>query len=368
MRVQKLILEQFRCYEKAEIDMADGNIHLFIGPNAAGKTNILEALSLLAFTKSCRGADEADLFLWDADYYKVRAEALTDAGERKSFELISQMLPRKKKVCFADDVKTSVGSMVGLLPILVFLPQELDLFTGPPQQRRAFLDQLLCQVSPEYLANLVRYNGILKQRNKLLRAICEGGASAQRDALEVWDMQLAESGALITLKRLELLEVLQCTLAQELADLGEDWEDATIVYERKGGARELLQMRDELTQLLALNRDRDIMLQSTTSGPHREDWKLRRSGRNVASFASRGQLRTAVLALLFLQVSYLELRRGEKPIILLDDVFSELDDAHQSALLTSFEGHQVLVTGTHVPAQLHGANLWNVSQGVIASA
>ena len=364
MRLKSLTIEQFRSYPELKIDFAsDNDIHLLVGPNAAGKTNILESIGLLSLTKSCQGADEVDLIHWGKEYYRVRAEIKHDDGTEGTLEVASQLTPRKQKACFKNDVKKSVGEMVGALPVVLFLPQDLDLFSGPPAQRRQFLDQLLCQVSPEYLMTLMQYQKILKQRNKLLKAIAEG--KSKSSDLALWDKQISEHGGQITIKRLELIEMLQCTLTEELKELGEDWPDAKIVYERKGEKTTLNDVRQEICDLLEHYRERDIILQSTTIGPHREDWRIDVEGRSLPTFASRGQQRTAVLALLFLEVSYLELQSNEKPIILLDDVFSELDDAHQSALLKCLKGHQVIITTTHIPEELHDANLLKVEKGKV---
>ena len=364
MRLHTLTLEQFRSYGSLELSFAEGDMHLLIGLNGAGKTNILEAIALLSLTKSCQGADETDLMQWEKEHYRIAASAETDGGEKCTYEVVSQLAPRKQKACYRNDVKISAGEMVGQFPVVVFLPKDLDLFTGTPQQRRSYLDQLLCQISPDYLRTLVEYQKILKQRNKLLKWIAEG--RSQGAELSVWDTQLADLGARTTLKRLELLEVLQCTLGEELRALGEHtWEDVELVYERKGEERERAALTQELTDLLAHYRERDTMLQSTSVGPHREDWHLDIAGRSIETFASRGQQRTAVLALLFLQVSYLELRRNERAVILLDDVFSELDDAHQHALLTSFQEHQVILTSTHIPTQVGEARVWDVEDGKV---
>jgi len=365
MRVTSLHLEQFRSYEALELPFSPAeSVHVLIGPNAAGKTNILEALGVLSLTKSCQGVEEEDLVRWGAQHYRVRASVLSDDGTELTLEVASQFAPRRRKVCFRNDVQIPMGEMVGTLPVVFFLPQQLTLFTGPPQQRRQFLDQLLCQVSHAYLQKLTQYMRILKQRNSLLRDIAQGRASVH--GLAVWNAQLAEAGAYITLKRLELVEMLQCTLGEELSSFGEAGESAALVYERKGEARDLPAMQEELLAQLEHYSERDLLLQATSVGPHREDWRLDIDGRSLPTFASRGQQRTAVVALLFLQVSYLELRRGEKPIVLLDDVFSELDDMHQEALLRSFDGYQVFVTATHVPPELHGARLWAVGSGTVA--
>lgn len=365
MRLSSLSLRQFRSYEDHTMDFGDDSVHVLIGPNGVGKTNILEAVSLLSLTKSCQKAEETDIISWGKEYYRVCADICSDNGEQKSLELVSQVAPRKQKACFINDVKVPISDMVGVLPTVIFLPQDLELFTGAPANRRAFLDQLLCQVSPEYMQTLMQYGKILKQRNSLLRKISDG--VARRADLAVWDEKVAETGTVVMLRRLELCEVLQCTLSEELSTLGEQWDDAKILYERKGNARDFGTAKEEYMDFLSHFQERDIVLQSTTIGPHRDDWKMIVGDRDISGFASRGQQRTAVLALLFLEVSYLELQRGEKPVILLDDVFSELDDHHQTSLLKSLEDHQVIITTTHVPSEVHGAKIWHMQKQQLVS-
>ncbi len=363
MRLRAIILEQFRSYSQAFLEFSDANVHLLVGENGAGKTNILEAMSLLSVTKSLQGIEENDLIQWDAEYYRVTGSLLSDDAEEKKLEVVYQIAPRKQKACFVNDVKTSIGDMVGLLPTVTFLPQDLQLFSGPPALRRSFIDQLLCQVSAEYLRTLSTYQKVLKQRNSLLRSIVEG--TAQRSHLELWNHELAHHGSIVTMRRVEMMHVLQCTLEEELHRLGEKWEQVLLVYERKGEAHTAEEAEGEMEQLLLQATERDLILQSTTVGPHREDWRLDIAGHSVPTFASRGQQRTAVLALLFLEVSYIELQRTEKPVILLDDVFSELDDAHQQALLSSLQEHQVFITATHLPEGIGTATVYDVERGTV---
>ena len=360
MRIRSLFLEQFRSYPAREFSFGDDDVHVFVGPNGAGKTNIVEAVSLLSLLKSCQRVEEHDIIAWGQDYYRVRGCVLDDNGQEKTLELVSQIAPCKRKACYINDVKVGVGDMVGVLPTVTFLPQYLELFTGSPANRRSFLDRLLCQVSPTFLRTLMEYQQVLKQRNALLRKIRDG--VCRRTDLAVWDEKAAETGTVVMLRRLELSKVLQCTLGAELRELGELWPDVSIVYERKGNACDFDGAKTEFLDLLSHFQERDIVLASTTIGPHRDDWKIFVEGRDIATFASRGQQRTAVLALLFLEVSYLELQRGEKPVILLDDVFSELDDNHQTSLLQSLNGHQVLITATHVPVELSGARVWEMER------
>jgi len=338
---------------------------MMVGKNGAGKTNILEAISILSLLRSCLGTEEPDLARWGCDFYRIRGKVQSNSGEEKLLEVVSQQSPRVQKATFLNDVRMGIEAMVGRMPTVVFLPQELQLFTGSPSLRRRFVDRLLCQVSPEYLRSLAQYQKILKQRNTLLRSIAEG--RARPEELDVWDIHLADCGVPLTLARLELIGTLQLTLPEEITALGESWEDVAIVYDRKGTQCEAGALKKEYLDTLLRNRKRDCILQSTSAGPHREDWHIEVGERDLQTFASRGQQRATLLALLLLQVSYLELRTGEKPIILFDDVFSELDSAHQEALLHSLSGYQVLLTTTHVPEGSFSAHYWTVEEGRVSA-
>jgi|TARA_B100002003_G_scaffold67143_1_gene62472 DNA replication and repair protein RecF len=362
VRIKSLSLEKFRSFQELSMDFKSANIHVLLGPNGAGKTNILESISVLSETKSFLGSQEIDLVNWGEEYTRVKAKLKNDQSEISLIEVVSQIAPRKQKACFINDVKLQLSDAVGHLPTVAFLPQDLELFAGSPQVRRKFLDSLLSQVSPEYSKALSQYTKILKQRNSLLRKIAEG--VAKRGDLKQWDQMLSDAGSILILKRLELIEVFQCTLLQEFNTLGEEWSSAELKYKRKGSARTEDDLACELQDLLEHYQERDIMLQSTTVGPHRDDWFVEADGRELTTFASRGQQRAAVLALIFLKVSFLEIRRGEKPVVLLDDVFSELDDNHQRALLKCFDDYQVIISATHVPTELEGAKVWEVGEQV----
>ncbi len=366
MRLTALSLQGFRGYARLQLEELSPGVNVFLGANAVGKTNLLEAVSLLSLTKSCRGVDDGDLFRWNEQFYSVKGACLTDDGEACELEVASQLLPRKVRRCSRNGVEQSIGTMVGQVPTVTFLPQDLELFGGSPQGRRAFLDQILCQVSSEYLLQQVHYTKVLKQRNVLLRRIADG--KAQAEELALWDGQLAEAAACITLMRQELLGVFQLTFASELSSLGEVWSEPVLRFQRTGTANDASALTEEILGLLRAQWPRDILLQSTGLGPHREDWQVEVAGRGLPQFASRGQQRTAVLALLLLEVSYLSLRRGERPVILLDDVFSELDDLHQRSLLRALQEHQVLITAVQLPSELAGAQVWHVVPGSVERA
>ncbi len=365
MRLLSLSLEQYRNYGALTVDFPENDLHLFVGPNGSGKTNILESIALLSLTKSFLGLEEEDLRQWGKEHYRVRARMKTDGGATEELEIVSQVLPRKQKVCFHNGVKISLSQMVGRLPVVTFLPQELALFAGPPSERRRFFDQILSQVSPGYFSSLMDYQKVLKQRNALLKSIAERTADAS--FLAPWDEEIALLGSALTLLRLELVETFNLALREETQALGESWNDVVVSYRRTGDSRVQEELRQEILEQLKKSVERDVILRSTTVGPHRDDWEIHADGRSLISFASRGQQRVAVLALLLLQASYLEVRRGEKPVILLDDIFSELDSEHREKLLGAFSAHQVILTATDIPgsAEFPGS-VFQVEQGRVA--
>lgn len=367
MRFRDLRLTNFRSYAEAAVSFPDEpGCVAFLGPNGAGKTNLIEALSILSLTRSCRGNDEAELVRWGQPFYRLKADTRADDGVVRTVEAVCEFEPRKRKALFVNDIKTAASDFVGIVPTVTFLPQDLLLFSGPPAERRRFLDQLLSQVSPEYLAALSQYQQVLQQRNALLKTLANTGGD--RTVLDVWDREVAKFGSIVTLRRLELIETLTLSFGEELSRLGETWNDVRLRYDRKTTARDAAALEEETVVLLKRNRDRDILLQGTLAGPHREDWQVSVEGRDIPAFASRGQERTAVLALLFLQVSYLQLTRGEMPVLLLDDACSELDDRHQRLLLDGFPGAQVFLTATRLPDQARPLVTFEVTPGSVAAS
>lgn len=343
MRLLSLTLESFRSYQSLELSLDPReSITVLLGDNATGKTNLLEAISVLALLHSPRRAEDADLITWEQTHYRIAGRCARDAGEELALEVVSQVYPRKQRVCFVSGVRTPAMRYVGLLPLVTFTPDQLSLFTGPPALRRHLLDTLLSQASPSYRTALAEYDRAMKQRNSLLRLIREG--LEKPHSLDPWDEKLSLLGALITVDRLQLFETLEMTMLRELTALGEKPQSAHFLYMRRGEGQKEAEIREELLQNLRHFRERDCEMLATSVGPHRDDWVLEVNGRDIATFGSRGQQRAAVLALLLLQASFLEMRTGEKPVLLLDDVFSEFDERHRTSVLHAFTGNQVIVT------------------------
>ncbi len=363
MRLLSLTLEQYRNHPRASLAFGSEDLQLFLGENGSGKTNLLEAISLLSLSKSFLGVDDDDLRTWGTAYYRVAAMARTDAGEEISLEVVSQAEPCRQKAHRRNDVRLSIADFVGQLPVATFLPQDMGIFMGPPADRRRFLDQILSQVSGEYLRSHLLYQKLLKQRNAFLRALAQG--MAQREDLQPWDLQLSEAGERVTRMRLELVGTFNLTLANELRSLGERWNEATVGY--RDSVREDGSDRS-MYEALQRSLERDLQMQTTSIGPHRDDWAVLVDGRPLERSSSRGQQRAAVLALLFLEASFLELRRGERPIILLDDIFSELDELHRYRVMEAFPDHQVFLAAIERPEAHRRARMWTVSEGKIAEA
>jgi DNA replication and repair protein RecF len=352
MRLLKLTLESFRSYRDLTLPLenSDNGVFVLLGENATGKTNILESISVLALLRSSRKAHDSDLISWEHSHYRIIGECRGDRGEQIKLEVVSQVEPRKQRASFINDVRTPTKRYIGTLPLVTFSPDDLTLFTGSPTSRRRLIDSLLSQVSPAYLQALSEYDKAVKQRNTLLKQIREG--LQKPESLKIWDEKIAMLGAMITIDRLQLFETMQVTILRELRSLGENAKSAEFNYLRKGTGNDEQSIQKEIFEHLEHSRERDIQILATTVGPHRDDWTLTMDGHSIASFASRGQQRAAILALLLLQASFLELRKGEKPVLLLDDVFSEFDEKHRAAVLHTLSENQVIITAVELDEAL----------------
>ncbi len=358
MRISQLVLKSFRSYDSLTIGLTQGS-HLFLGPNGGGKTNLIEAISFLSQARSCLRADPENIVRFGSTFSTIRADIVSDSGEEKSCEFIFQTSPKRSSAFYVNDVRVSLLEFIGLLPTVLFLPQSLTLFTGTPGERRAFLDTLITQLRPRFATERMEYERILKQRNALLKGIAQH--QAHEDDLTLWDEQLSDIGSKIVVERRAVLEAMNADFLSCIHSLSEKYQTLTLDYL---STYEVVEQGDFQAALLRA-RSRDIALATTTIGPHRDDWRCFADTHDLAYFASRGQQRTALLALLFVAAGLFERARSERPVILLDDVLSELDAAHQKALLSHFKDHQVLMTGTHATDDFGSCTRWTVGGGVV---
>jgi DNA replication and repair protein RecF len=288
---------------------------------------------LLAWGRSHRTSADGEMVRWGTDLARVEGQVGSDLVEVAIVRAGASGMAGRKRIRVNGLARRATG-LAGLLRVVVFAPEEMLLIAGPPSLRRAVIDQLASSSSPAYADALTTYGRTLHQRNSLLRAIREQGAS--RDELRFWDGTLLDSGAVIVDGRRRLLEALAGPLAAAHAEIAPD--EAAVArlslgYATNAPARPGESVRDALTRRLAETAEKEVWNGSTLIGPHRDDLVFELAGRDLASFASRGQQRTAILALKLAELDVLTELDGRPPLLLLDDVFSELDPDRRSHLV-----------------------------------
>jgi DNA replication and repair protein RecF len=389
MWIRHLSLSNFRNYKKQELDLSKG-LTLLLGDNAQGKSNLLEAAFLLATTRSERATTDADLIGWSAlkdaqPVARVAAKVERSDGEIE-LEVVVAGRPSKarakqwtaSKRLRVNGVPRRNVDMVGQLTAVLFTTDDLDLISGPPSGRRRYLDITLSQLEPQYFRARQQYEKIITQRNALLRRI-QAGDSKQNE-LDFWDEELAREGALIMHQRAVAVDALADHARVAHKKLSSGSEDLSITYvprlEGWDAVRVLKKhgdLEDAMIDAHRAGRLRDIGSGLTLSGPHRDDLTFLLNGVAAASFASRGQQRTAALSLRLAEATFMADRKGDLPVVLLDDVLSELDEARRHAVLDSLgTWDQLLMTSADedrfdvdLPGDTH---LFNVRAGKIKKA
>ena len=359
MQITELTLRSYRSYETLHLAF-DPGVQIFLGANAQGKTNIIEALYYAAFGRSHRTSSDAELIRVGADGAHIGLSFRRhDVPGELSFTFARGA---RRRITYAGE-SLRQRDLVGILPMVLFSPEDLFLVKGAPALRRRYLDAELSQASPAYYGELLRYTRILKQRNAVLKDIRERLAAP--DDLSPWDAQLARSAAYIVTRRIAAVAQLGALSARVQAVLAAG-EELALAYEIAGaGAEDFAE--DDMTEslhvwynkMLCEGRARDIARAATGVGPHLDDLVLRVGGMSLRSYGSQGQQRTGALALKLAELFYLQENIGEAPILLLDDVMSELDADRRRALLDFIrhEHIQTFITATdaaYFPAERMG--------------
>ena len=337
MKLLSLRAQNFRNFEKLELDFARST-SAFVGANAQGKTNILEAISLLGFGKSFRTNSEKSLRRIGADFFRVEATAENSENKKMKIEIAATTTAKNFKL---NGKKITASELVGNFPIVGFAPEDLNLLLLAPGLRRRYLDILLAQTSRKYLRALAKYSKALKNRNALLDRIAENLATT--DELEFWDRELAENGATIGKMRAEFLEFAAEPLAENFGKIANEPKKLKM---RIANFRGEEISAEKYFENLAKMRARDLRFGSTNYGVHRADLIFELDDAPLAENGSRGEIRSSVLALKFVELNFLEEKSGEKPVLLLDDVFSELDATRQKSLMKMIANHQTFLTTT----------------------
>lgn len=331
--IANLRLQNFRSYTDETFEFSPA-VNIVVGPNASGKTNLLEAVLVLARGSSYRAKD-AELIAFGKPW--ARIDALVDDEDTRVVKLVSEPLPGKSYELSDKPYKRL--SLAHSLPTVLFEPNNLQLLHGSPDGRRNYLDELLEQQVANYGAARRNYRRILAQRNALLKRT----KRATNEELFPWNLRLSEFGAHIARLRAELTTEINGRLGAKYQELATRKTATEIIYDTQFP---LSSYESHMLKKLESNLSVDSMRGFTTAGPHREDFRVLFDGRVVADTASRGETRTMVLALKIIELELLEEKRGTQPLLLLDDVFSELDGARRHALTDHLKRYQTFITTT----------------------
>ena len=360
MYIESVQLKNFRNYDSLELDLAQGT-NIFYGNNAQGKTNIREALYLCGTTKSHKGSRDKDMIQFGKDESHIRMMVKRD---ELSYRIDMHLKKNKAKGVAINGLPIRKASeLFGVVNLVFFSPEDLNIIKNGPGERRRFLDLELCQLDKIYLTNLASYNHIVNQRNKLLKDICV--QPSLKETLDIWDMQMAEYGQKIIDKRSEFIQELNETVRKIHANLTGGLEELEIVYEPDCTA-------GKLESVIHANREKDMRMRLTSEGPHRDDMCVMANGVDIRKYGSQGQQRTAALSLKLSEIYIVKRKIKDTPILLLDDVLSELDSSRQNYLLDSIRDIQTLITCTglddFISHQFQINKVFQVVQGTVSQS
>lgn len=365
MYIKTLSIKNFRNHTDTTISPAPG-INILVGANAQGKTNLLEVLYLVCVGRGWRTNKDKELINFAADTSTIKATAGKSYG---NVEIEIKLAKNAKKAISINQIPIhKMSELLGQINCVFFSPDELRLIKEAPTDRRRFMDIDISQIDKAYFYALVRYNKILAQRNALLKSSSEDIIRG----LEIWDAELAKHGAVVMARRQRFIEQLKEYLEDAHQKLTNGKEKIEISYECKylfinNINQDSSALEPILLESLKKSREKDMRLKTTTIGPHRDDIYLSINGQDVRAFASQGQQRTLALSLKLAELELFKIETGEAPIILLDDVFSELDINRQTNLLNSLNGYQSLITTNQIPQfeKMQNIAVFNIKKGKV---
>lgn len=330
MRITQLTVDNFRNHKHTTLQLSDG-VNVLVGPNAQGKTNLLEAIYLSCVGRGWRAGRDSEMVQFGKERALVQVTALKNFG---SVDIAIQLGSGLKKSISINRVPiTKVAELMGQINCIFFSPDELKLIKEAPVDRRRFMNIDISQIDKSYFYALARYNKILQQRNAYLKD------NIDSRELSVWDTQLIAQGNILIEKRKAFIEKLTPYVKATHQELTNQQENIVLTYETC----------IDFARELAAARERDLRLRTTTVGPHRDDIAILINGQDVRIYGSQGQQRTVALSIKLAELNLFADITGERPILLLDDVFSELDSSRQSRLLTAIKQTQVIITTTEAP-------------------
>lgn len=411
MKINGLVLENFRNYKNLEIEF-DERRNLIVGENAQGKTNLVEAIYLTAFAKSFRTNNSADMILFGETSGRVSADITSeDIDKNVSITIRSD---GKKMIKKDGKVVKKTADLLNTVVVIVFTPDDLRIIKDSPEKRRAFINRELSQMRPRYYEQLRRYNEALKEKNALLKGFfnvkkktftradnlslndvspdyakglnASGGVQAgesgtndadrnpydnsrryNEDLLDVYDRQIADAGYELIRYRMEFVEMLSEEAAEIMRNISDGRESLEIKYKTACNYVTASEGREILYSQIRNNREKDIYNGSATLGPHRDDIEFYINGNDARKFGSQGQQRTIALSLKFAEIRIARQILGEAPVLLLDDVLSELDPGRQRFLISEIDDVQLFITSAEladeVRSALQGGTLFRIEEG-----
>lgn len=357
MFVEELELKNFRNYDYQKITF-DSRLNVISGRNAQGKTNLIEAIFLLAIGRSPRTTKDKEMINWNKDSAYVKLKLNKNSGS-KTLEVRLNKSGGKIILINGLPIKR-ISELISVLNVIHFFPEDLKLIKEAPQDRRRFMDVDISQASRNYFFLLQTYEKVLMQRNKLLKN--SKTLDIVKQTIGIWDEQLSTVASKIIISRIKFLNQLAPIVQKSHAYLADNDEVLEICYQGVTG-ESTQEIKDILQKKLEENLNKDFELGYTSVGPHRDDIKITLNGVDIRSFGSQGQQRTASLAMKLAEIQIFEEETGEKPILLLDDVLSELDPIRQQKLISVATKQQSFLTCTDYPFDTKCA-IYNISGGI----
>lgn len=371
MKLQTVRLQNYRNYEHVDIQ-TDRNINLIIGPNAQGKTNLLESIYVLALTKSHRTQKDRELIHWDKKAAAIHAQIEKKYG---NIRLDLQISPQGKRAKINGLEQKKLSDFVGALNVVMFAPEDLEIVKGSPGIRRRFLDMEIAQVIPSYLYQVQQYQKVLLQRNNFFKKM-QLKNQLDETMLDVWNQQLVEFGTKIIRNRQSFIIKLQTWAQQIHKSITNNKEKLQIEYrpsfEINDFNNESVLFHQYMVKLTEVKKQ-ELKRGITLYGPHRDDLVFFINGKDVQIYGSQGQQRTAALSIKLAEIELIREETGEYPLLLLDDVLSELDRQRQDQLIETFQGKvQTFITTTGADhdniAKFAHAQVFHVSEGQITTS
>ena len=359
MYIKSLELNNYRNYDNLSIEFERGT-NILYGNNAQGKTNILESIYVASTTKSHRGSKDREIINFEKDEAHIKAKVIKkDVPIRLDIHLKKN---KSKGIAINGIPIRKASELFGVLNVVFFSPEDLNIIKNGPAERRRFIDLELCQLDKIYVHNLVNYNKIVNQRNKLLRDLGFNYDKELVSTLDIWDMQLADYGAKIITRRNQFIDEINEIIYGIHRNITNGKEELIVRYEPNITG-------NNIYEELVRSRDKDLKLKTTSVGPHRDDISFLNKKIDIRKFGSQGQQRTAALSLKLSEIELVKSIIKDTPILLLDDVLSELDSNRQRHLLGNLYNVQTIITCTgldeFVENRFNIDNIYKVVEGTV---